>query len=406
MSKEEKIINSLRQKPSFVTFKNFELPNNSGDHMRSIKRDTPINDADLVNKKYVDDMASPGGSNTNIQYNDGGVFAGDPTFVFNKATKIVYMPGTIISQVADEQGILVYGYDDMISKYIMLTVDANGYAILKSQLGNRLYIRTGTDNPVYFSGNLANFESHIVENDDYYLKFGTGKDWTIGCPDTEAELHICKSDGLGTPILKLTSNGVIAKLIPPAGTATAGTAPLKLTSGTNLTTAELGAIEFDGTNFYATVNESVNDDDTDSFSGSWVTGGTTSQKAGIRFLTNVACSLLSVTKEGSCTATTVALLTDAGSTIATASFSGDVATFSSAQSLTNATHYRVEAYGGTYTFRQITIQHPIDFTNWSSDSDSLDGGNNVTTNVYNIISLTTRTTSSSVTRKKFTLVSV
>jgi len=35
-----------------------------------------------------------------------------------------------------------------------------------------------------------------------------------------------------------------------AGTATAGTAPLKFTSGTNLTTAEAGAMEYDGTNLY------------------------------------------------------------------------------------------------------------------------------------------------------------
>lgn len=35
-----------------------------------------------------------------------------------------------------------------------------------------------------------------------------------------------------------------------AGTATAGTAPLKLTSGTNLTAAEAGAIEYDGTELY------------------------------------------------------------------------------------------------------------------------------------------------------------
>lgn len=38
-----------------------------------------------------------------------------------------------------------------------------------------------------------------------------------------------------------------------AGTATANTAPLKLTSGTNLTTPEDGAFEFDGTNLYFTV---------------------------------------------------------------------------------------------------------------------------------------------------------
>ena len=37
-----------------------------------------------------------------------------------------------------------------------------------------------------------------------------------------------------------------------AGTASASTAPLKLTSGTNLTTAEAGAVEYDGTEFYAT----------------------------------------------------------------------------------------------------------------------------------------------------------
>ena len=38
-----------------------------------------------------------------------------------------------------------------------------------------------------------------------------------------------------------------------AGTATAGTAPIKLTAGTNLGTPEDGAFEFDGTNLYFTV---------------------------------------------------------------------------------------------------------------------------------------------------------
>jgi lysophospholipase L1-like esterase len=39
-----------------------------------------------------------------------------------------------------------------------------------------------------------------------------------------------------------------------AGTATANTAPLKFTSGTNLTTPEAGAVEFDGTNYFATAS--------------------------------------------------------------------------------------------------------------------------------------------------------
>ena len=41
-----------------------------------------------------------------------------------------------------------------------------------------------------------------------------------------------------------------------AGTATASTAPLKLTSGTNLTTAEAGAIEYNGTVIYSTPSAS------------------------------------------------------------------------------------------------------------------------------------------------------
>lgn len=43
-----------------------------------------------------------------------------------------------------------------------------------------------------------------------------------------------------------------AELHIQAGTAAANTAPLKFTAGTNLTTPENGAVEFDGTNYFAT----------------------------------------------------------------------------------------------------------------------------------------------------------
>jgi len=46
-----------------------------------------------------------------------------------------------------------------------------------------------------------------------------------------------------------------------AGTTTANTAPLKFTSGTNLTTAEAGAMEFNGTNLFfspSTTRHTVN----------------------------------------------------------------------------------------------------------------------------------------------------
>jgi hypothetical protein len=44
-----------------------------------------------------------------------------------------------------------------------------------------------------------------------------------------------------------------AKIHAGAGTAAANTAPLKFTAGTNMTTPENGAFEFDGTNLYFTV---------------------------------------------------------------------------------------------------------------------------------------------------------
>lgn len=47
-----------------------------------------------------------------------------------------------------------------------------------------------------------------------------------------------------------------ARLHLPAGTATAGTAPLKLTSGTNLSVVENGAFEYDGANLYFTTGGS------------------------------------------------------------------------------------------------------------------------------------------------------
>lgn len=48
-----------------------------------------------------------------------------------------------------------------------------------------------------------------------------------------------------------------AKLHLPAGAAAASSAPLKFASGTKLTTAEAGAVEYDGTKFYATPSDAT-----------------------------------------------------------------------------------------------------------------------------------------------------
>lgn len=56
--------------------------------------------------------------------------------------------------------------------------------------------------------------------------------------------------------MSLQGNGTLetTRVTMQAGTSAAGTAPLKFTSGTNLATPESGAVEFDGTNYYASAS--------------------------------------------------------------------------------------------------------------------------------------------------------
>ncbi|WP_049777030.1 tail fiber protein [Paludibacter propionicigenes] len=74
---------------------------------------------------------------------------------------------------------------------------------------------------------------------------------------TVATIQANSTAGSGLTVLANGNVGVgtsapTAALHLQAGTATAGTAPLKLSSGANLTTAESGAVEFDGSHFYGT----------------------------------------------------------------------------------------------------------------------------------------------------------
>jgi hypothetical protein len=77
------------------------------------------------------------------------------------------------------------------------------------------------------------------------------------------KLHLGTAAGVNNATTKITidNNGNVgigqtsptSVLHLKAGTASAGTAPLKLTAGTNLTTPENGTFEFDGTNLYFTI---------------------------------------------------------------------------------------------------------------------------------------------------------
>jgi hypothetical protein len=128
-------------------------------------------------------------------------------------------------------------------------------------------LTTVTDIAGRFSTNQSN-RFLIMSGSTHNALVAFGKEgistlWAIGNEHSTGDtLKITpRGDLQGTAslgILKSNSNIGLSVITPTAtlhiraGTATAGTAPIKLTSGTNLTTPEAGAIEYDGTSFFGT----------------------------------------------------------------------------------------------------------------------------------------------------------
>ncbi len=96
------------------------------------------------------------------------------------------------------------------------TVDVSAVRIFS--IAGQLYLQSGSGNKIYF----RNATGHIT------VTFQDDGNVGIGTTTPTALLHLA------------------------AGTATASTAPLKLTSGISLTSAETGAMEYDGTNLFFT----------------------------------------------------------------------------------------------------------------------------------------------------------
>lgn len=101
----------------------------------------------------------------------------------------------------------------------------------------------GNGNNSYAGSRIAG-ETASAGGGNLHFQTGSGSFGTY-----TTKMIILKGGNVG-----IGQNTPTAYLHLKAGTATAGTAPIKLTAGTNLTTPENGTLEFDGTNLYFTTS--------------------------------------------------------------------------------------------------------------------------------------------------------
>ena len=117
-----------------------------------------------------------------------------------------------------------------------------GYGNGGTDRGINIAFYTPADtNAAILSGRIIAADENGGGNPNTYMSFSTNGT-TFG-----ERLRITSSGNVGIGVTVPT-----AVLMLKAGTATASTAPLKFTSGINLTTAEAGAMEYNGTNLFFT----------------------------------------------------------------------------------------------------------------------------------------------------------
>jgi hypothetical protein len=176
----------------------------------------------------------------------GGIHIIDPdTSIFSDALIYIYpKEQTGIGANASEFALQVAGPGST-------TTSHGPYFFIKGKDFSRIGGQRGA---MFFSGaqgivSPTGYDGSITLHPQEFIELATGDSYNI-------RLKIIKNGNVG--IGQTTPTAVLHL---KAGTATASTAPLKFTSGTNLTTAEAGAMEFNGTNLFfspSTTRHTVN----------------------------------------------------------------------------------------------------------------------------------------------------
>lgn len=195
-------------------------------------------------------------SGSNIYYNTGNVGIGSSTFNGTFPEKLLVDAGTTTSVNAIVAKGTINSYLQLNIQNLSSGTSASSDVVATADNGSETtnYVNMGING----SGNTSNVMGGA--NDAYF--YNLGQNLLIGTGTTAKSLVFMtggqtqstnermRIDGSGNVGIGVT--GPTALLHLKAGTATASTAPLKFTAGTNLTTPENGALEYNGTNLFIT----------------------------------------------------------------------------------------------------------------------------------------------------------
>lgn len=171
----------------------FIVPNHSGDHSAGRVDSTPVDDLDLVNKKYVDDNNNTAGNEGEIQFNASNEHGADSGLVWDNTGKRLGIgtnnpgvdlhikqsgtPSIIIEDTSSNKQLAIAVSNDNVS-FATLTDDevlwATGGQVrmkINSGLAGDIDIQTGELNLIT--------EGINIKNDDKKLTFGDNADCSI-----------------------------------------------------------------------------------------------------------------------------------------------------------------------------------------------------------------------------------
>ena len=171
----------------------------------------------------VGGTGTPAGSSGYVQFNNSGSFGGNGSLFWDNTNKRLGI-GTSTPlhslDVYGNTGVTILGVGDVTSA--------------ESGAKPLIYLQTDATNGITSFNSRWNYPFTILVHNIERMRIDTNGNTGFGLTVPTATVHI------------------------KAGTSTAGTAPLKLTSGTNLTTPEAGVFEFNGTNLFFTPNTTRN----------------------------------------------------------------------------------------------------------------------------------------------------